>query len=119
MRLDERNTTFYLEQIICNYIILLPALDMANPARHNSNLNNPWIPKFQEEIRREQENGMYSATLRSEYGLWSALEAMSERGVKQAIAAARAVCNQSEFEGVRFTHQIEEDEYGGKVEELF
>ena len=61
-------------------------------------------------IRREQENGMYSATF-SPSG-WSDAEGMSERGVKQAIAAARAVCNQSEFEGVRFTHQKEEDEWG-------
>ena len=84
---------------------------MGNPARHNSNLNNPWIPMFQEMIRDVQKDGMYSATFSPEY--WTDAGQMSEKKVKQAIAAARAVCNQSEFEGVRFTHHQEEDEWEG------
>ena len=93
------------------YIEIRELVNMLNPARHKSNLNNPWVPELQRMIRHEQENGMYSVTF-SPSGWFDGAE-MSARGVKQAIAAARAVCNQSEFEGVRFTHQIEEDEYGG------
>ena len=84
---------------------------MGNPARHNSNLNNPYIPKIQDLIRGEQNDGMYSATFESDW-YWDDTVNISERQVKQAIAGAEAVCNQSEFEGVRFTHHKEDSEHG-------
>tara|TARA_B100001964_G_C13684620_1_gene359070 strand:+ start:90 stop:470 length:381 start_codon:yes stop_codon:yes gene_type:complete len=79
------------------------------PARHNSNLNNPWVPRFQELIKNQQKNGMYDATCSPKY--CTDAKQMSEDQVKQAIAAAEAVCNQSEFKGVRFTHQKKEDRW--------
>ena len=81
-----------------------------NPARDKSDSNNPWVPRFKELIEKQQKNGMYAATCSPEY--CTDARQMSEVQVKQAIAAAEAVCNESELKDVRFTHQKREDEWG-------
>jgi len=80
------------------------------PARGESDSNNPWVPRFRELIGKQQKNGMYAATC-SPTNCTDAKQ-MSEVQVKQAIAAAGAVCNESELKDVRFTHQKKEDQWG-------
>jgi len=78
-------------------------------ARKGTTPNNPWVSIFQELIRNQQKIGMYDATCSPK----DCIEAreMSDRGIKQAIAGAEAVCNKEEFQGVRFTHQKKKDHW--------
>ena len=74
---------------------------MANPARHNSNLNNEYIEKFQDIVRESQSEGYYDASWESGYDYWS------EKEHKKIEVAAQVVCNRSEFEGL--SYEIESD----------
>ena len=79
-----------------------------NPARDKSDSNNPWVPRFIELIKKQQDNGMYDATCSPEY--CTDVRQMSGGQVKQAIRAAEAACKK--IKGVRFTHKKKEDQWG-------
>ena len=86
-----------------------PSKESETPARDVSHLFNPWVPRFKELIEKQQKNGVYAAICSPE-NCTDATQ-MSEEQVKQAIAAAEAVCNESELKDVRFTHQKKEDQW--------
>jgi len=82
---------------------------MANPARHNSNLNNEYIEMFQNIVRESQSEGYYDAEWVSGWDYWP------DKDQKKIEVAAQEVCNRTEFKGV--SYEMESDtsthEYNG------
>lgn len=78
-------------------------INMANPARHNSNLNNEYIERFKEVVRGAQSEGFYDANWESGYSYWS------EKEHKKIDVAAQVICNRKEFGGLRYEIEIDVD----------
>ena len=75
---------------------------MANSARHNSNLNNEYVVYFQDSIRERQNEGYVDCEY---YVGW-----VNYSEERKALAAATAVCNRTEFQGVEYSYSFEDDE---------
>ena len=75
---------------------------MANPARHNSNMNNEYVDDIQAAIRERQSEGYYDCEY---YVGW-----VNDSEERKALAAASAVCNRTEFQGVEYSYSFEDDE---------
>ena len=83
---------------------------MANPARHNSNLNNEYIEMFQNIVRESQSEGYYDAEWESGWDHWL------DKEEKKIEVAAQVVCNRTEFKGVSYEMESNtnyDDEYDG------